>query len=207
MTPLRSIDGYIDVLLNDYASELGGIPQQYLKRISHSTKTIVDLINGLMAYISLGHNKIVETRVDANILVNRVIADLIDAEMKQRAKIDIHALTPAIGDESLLEHVWMNLISNALKFSAERSVPEIEIGCTEDRQEVSYFVKDNGIGFDMKYHDRLFEVLRRLQPEEKYKGAGIGLALVKQLVMRMGGTVRAESTPEKGACFYFTLHR
>ncbi len=117
----------------------------------------------------------------------------------------MHALPAAKGDQSLIKQVWINLVSNAIKYSRYKPKTTIEIGAYEKKNQVVYFVKDDGAGFDMQYYDKLFGVFQRLHSQEEFEGTGIGLAIVQKIVQRHNGTVWAEAKLDKGACFYFSL--
>ena len=121
------------------------------------------------------------------------------------AAIEIAQLPPALGDRSLLKQVWVNLIGNALKYSAKIAQPRVEVGARSDGAQTVYWVRDNGAGFDMRYADKLFGVFQRLHRAEEFEGTGIGLAIVQRVVTRHGGRVWAEGKPGEGACFYFAL--
>ena len=124
---------------------------------------------------------------------------------QRQVEVDIGALPQAHADNGLLKQVWVNLLSNALKYTRGRSVARIEVGSMDDRGEVVYFVRDNGAGFDMAYADKLFEVFQRLHLVEEYEGTGVGLVPVQQIIRRHGGRVWAEAEEDEGATFYFTL--
>ena len=125
----------------------------------------------------------------------------------QRVKLVGHPLPAAKGDRALLRQVWFNLLSNAVKYSSERLTPIIEWAGYSDEAEIVYYVKDNGVGFDMQYYDKLFSVFQRLHRAEDFAGTGIGLAIIKRIITRHGGRVWAEGKVNEGAVFYFTLPR
>ena len=123
------------------------------------------------------------------------------------ARIAISPLPPALADRSLLKQVWANLIGNALKYSFGRERPQIEVGARQEAEEDVYWIRDNGVGFDMRYAAKLFGVFQRLHREDKFPGTGVGLAIVQRVITRHRGRVWAESLPDEGACFYFSLPR
>ncbi len=131
--------------------------------------------------------------------------ELTTPEIREQIDFHVSSLPPAVGDSTLIHQVWMNLISNAIKFSSKRDRPVIEVGFQRSAQKIIYFVRDNGAGFDMQYADKLFGVFQRLHSEKEFEGTGVGLAIVQRLVHRHGGKVWAESQMDKGTTFYFTL--
>ena len=140
-------------------------------------------------------------------LVNSVFDELTTPETRGRIDLYVGPLPPAMGDRMLIHQVWQNLIANAIKFSSKRERSIIEIGEQQSNMETIYYVQDNGVGFDMQYAHKLFNVFERLHGESDFKGTGIGLAIVQRLIHRHGGRVWAESEVDKGATFFFTLPR
>ena len=138
-------------------------------------------------------------------LVNLVKEDLLFDDGDNIPEFNIKELPPAKGDQSLIKQVWINLISNAIKYSTYKPTTNIEIGAYEKESMVVFYVKDKGAGFDMQYYDKLFGVFQRLHSQEEFEGTGIGLAIVQKIVHRHNGTVWAESTLNEGSCFYFSL--
>jgi len=138
-------------------------------------------------------------------LVNSVREELLFEDSENRIEFNVNILPPAKGDPSLIKQVWINLISNAIKYSKYKLKTNIKIGAYEKDKLVVYYVKDNGAGFDMQYYDKLFGVFQRLHSQEEFEGTGIGLAIVQKIVHRHNGTVWAESILNEGACFYFSL--
>ncbi len=164
------------------------------------------LIDDLLAYSQLGKQALQHSPVLMNDLINSVVEEL--RTIYPEGKVFIDALAPCVGDERMLRQVFMNLLSNAFKFSSNRATNRvIKIGCIERASENLYFVKDNGAGFDMQYKDRLFNVFQRLHSQEEFSGTGMGLAIVKRIVTLHGGTVGADGKPDAGATFYVALPR
>jgi len=161
------------------------------------------LIDDLLAFSRLGPKNVQKADVDMAKMVANVVHDI--GQMDHKAQIYIGDLSPAPADASLLTQVWMNLVSNGIKYSSKKDSPEVFIGSTATEQEVTYFVKDNGSGFNMQYTDKLFGVFQRLHSDQEFEGTGIGLAIVKRIITRPGGRVWAESKENEGATFYFTL--
>lgn len=144
---------------------------------------------------------VVYSEINMMKLVKSVISEL----SLNNIKITQYVLLPSRGQESMIRHVWMHLISNAIKYSKSRAYSRIEVGCYEKYNHIVYYVKDNGIGFDMKYYNKLFVIFQRLHPQGNFEGAGIGLAVVKKMIYHHHGHVWAESQLDNGACFYFSL--
>ncbi|MES2374242.1 MAG: ATP-binding protein [Bacteroidota bacterium] len=202
--PLRIMDGYSDILLEDHSHQLDNEGKRILDIIMNNARRMGKLIDALLNLSRLGRKELSVKPINMNDLLKKVINDQ-PFPGNRSVDVRIADLFPAIGDAELLEHVWGNLISNALKYSSKVESPEIEINSMENGQEVTYSVKDNGVGFDMKYSDKLFGVFQRLHKMDEYEGTGIGLALVQRIVTKNSGRVWAESEPGKGATFYFTL--
>jgi light-regulated signal transduction histidine kinase (bacteriophytochrome) len=162
------------------------------------------LIDDLLAFSRLGRQEPAKRPVDMTGLAREVIDELPGSVA---AVIELPALPPAHADRGLLKQVWANLVSNALKYSGKRPEPRIEIGGKENGVENVYWVRDNGVGFDMKYAGKLFGVFQRLHRQDEFDGTGVGLAIVQRVVARHGGRVWAEGKPGDGACFHFSLPR
>ena len=205
-TPLRAIDGFGAILEEDHHDALGPVGRQRLATIRRNTQRMGQLIDDLLAFAQLGRAPMAAGKVDMAVLVQDVIQELrahgIGAES---VEIEVKPLPPARGDAALLRQVWMNLLANALKFSAAAARPRIEVEGGVAGEECLYYVRDNGTGFDMKYYDKLFGVFQRLHGAEEYAGTGVGLAFVKRIVVRHGGSISAESAVGAGATFRFTL--
>jgi signal transduction histidine kinase/DNA-binding LacI/PurR family transcriptional regulator len=204
-TPLRAIDGFSRLLVEDYEAALPEEAQKYLRRIQHNVKRMDDLINDLLMLSRIGRKMLQVEDVDMNQLVQEVLDDFrADNELKQ-AEIVVESLPPCKADRSLLKLVWVNLISNAIKYSSKCENPRIEVQHITQHHSTVYLVKDNGVGFDMRYVEKLFGVFQRLHGANEYEGTGIGLATVRRIIGRHGGTVWAEAELGKGATFYFTI--
>ena len=204
--PLRAMDGFSRILMEDYAPQLPSEAGRYLRTIRESAQQMGGLIDDLLAFSRLSRQPLNKQPVDTADLVRQVIESLSGEQEGRRVEISLGELPVCQGDPVLLKQVWVNLISNALKFTRGREVARIEIGSTagEDSEPV-YFVKDNGVGFDMQYADKLFGVFQRLHRDDEFEGTGIGLAIVQRIIHRHGGRVWAEAAPSVGATFYFTL--
>lgn len=207
--PLRAIDGFSRILLEDYAPQLSPDAQRYLQRVRERTQQMGRLIDDLLALSRLDRQPLNKQNVAMRAIVEQVLESLEDDRRGRQVEIELGELPECNGDPALLRQVWMNLLSNALKFTRGREVALIEVGGSiETNSGCIYFVRDNGAGFDMQYANRLFGVFQRLHKAEEFEGTGIGLVIVQRIVHRHGGRVWAEARVDQGATFYFTLaHR
>ncbi|MCX6899746.1 MAG: PAS domain S-box protein [Verrucomicrobia bacterium] len=203
--PLRAIDGFANMLVEDHAKQLDEEGQRELGVISHETKRMGQLIDDLLSFSRMSRQSAQLAEVDMEALAQEVFNECAARASGRKLQFKLHPLPPARCDRALLRHVLVNLISNAIKYSRPKTVAEIEMGGRTENSELLYYVKDNGVGFDMKYVSRLFGVFQRLHREEEFEGTGVGLAIVQRVIHRHGGRVWAESTLNEGATFYFTL--
>ena len=203
--PLRHINGFTDLLLQS-GSALSEHNQRYLGLISTAAKQMNQLIDDLLDFSRNSRVEIQQTKVDLQEMIEKILQDS-QPEMANRKIIFEKQPLPSVqGDPSLLRQVFCNLILNAVKYSRKRDVAKIEIGCAEKtKNEVIIFVRDNGVGFDMKYADKLFGVFQRLHGQDEFEGTGIGLANVRRIVARHGGRTWAEAKVDEGATFFVTL--
>ncbi|WP_315730362.1 MULTISPECIES: PAS domain S-box protein [unclassified Bradyrhizobium] len=202
--PLRAIDGFSRILLEDYSGKLDAEGQRVLNVVRDNAIKMARLIDDILAFSRAGRSEIAPARIDMDEAVRAVIEELAPAVAGRKLTFDIKPLAPAQGDAAMIRRVWTNLIDNAVKFTAPKPDAVIEIGSTAGKDETTYYVKDNGAGFDMQYATKLFGVFQRLHGSE-FAGTGIGLAIVKRIVVRHGGRVWAEGKVNEGATFYFTL--
>ena len=203
--PIRAINAYTRILMEDYSEKFDTDGTKVLHSIIRNSKKMGELIDDLLAFSKLGRKQVTVSTIDMTALVNQVREELLFEEGETIPEFKVSILPPANGDQSLIKQVWINLISNAIKYSRNNPAIHIEIGAYEKNNDVVYYVKDNGAGFDMQYYDKLFGVFQRLHSQEEFEGTGIGLAIVQKIVHRNYGTVWAESTLNEGACFYFSL--
>lgn len=203
--PLRAINGYSTILKEDYARKMDDEANRLADKIITNAKRMGELIDDLIRFSQMGSKDIVYHNVDMHRLATNCAAELMQNESTAGYKVDIRQLPECRGDESLLKQVWMNLLSNAIKYTSRAKNPVITIGAKEEEDMVTYFVKDNGVGFDMKYADKLFGVFQRLHSTTDFEGTGIGLAFVKRIIVKHEGEIRAEGQLEAGATFYFSL--
>jgi signal transduction histidine kinase len=200
--PLRAVDGYARMLEEDYAGRLDEEGRRLLSVVRQSSTRMGQLIDDLLQFSRLGRQEPARQPVDMAGLAREVAAELKNGSS---ASIEIGELPRATVDRALMRQVWANLVGNALKYSGKRDDARIEIGGRRNGGENVYWVRDNGVGFDMRYVDKLFGVFQRLHRSEEFEGTGVGLAIVQRVVGRHGGRVWAESRPGDGACFHFAL--
>jgi len=205
MAPLRIIDGFSQVLLDDYRNKLDEEGFQTIQVIKRNATRMGDLVNDLLNLARLGRANLIKRNVNMNDLVTSVIDEMRFTTNKLAAKIKLKELKPADCDQVLIKQVWSNLLSNAIKYSKNRENPLIEIGCLEQNGQTVYYIKDNGVGFDLQYAGKLFGVFQRLHKPSEFPGTGVGLAIVHRIVTRHLGKVWADAKVNEGAVFYFTL--
>jgi signal transduction histidine kinase len=203
--PIRAINGYAQILEEDYTGKFDEDGTKALHSIMANSKKMGCLIDDLLAFSRLGREQVTVSEINMNTLVTSVIEELLTEDPENRVKLKLSPLPHARVDPALIKQVWINLISNAIKYSKYKPKTNIEIGASKDDGFVVYHVKDHGAGFDMQYYDKLFGVFQRLHSQEEFEGTGIGLAIVQKIVHRHNGTVWAESKPDEGTCFYFSL--
>jgi len=202
--PLRSIDSFSKILLTDF-EDLDPEAIRLLNIISQSSRNMGRLIEDLLSYLKVGRTELNLSTIKMNELVQLILKQLNKFTLTNNYNINIEDLINVPIDKVLLQQVWNNLISNAIKFTSKSLHPEIHIGSYSGNNEVVYFIRDNGVGFDKNYINRLFGVFQRLHSADEFEGTGIGLAIVRKAVIMHGGRVWAESDEGKGATFYFTL--
>ena len=194
------------MLEEDHAAELTSEARQSLGRITANASKMDKLIDDLLALSKVSMQSLHTGKVEMNELVRSVYQEVLETQPDRRVDCRIAPLPPAVGDPSLLRQVWYNLINNALKFTRGKEDIHIEIGGNVAGPEfATYFIRDNGAGFDMRYADKLFGAFQRLHRPTDFEGTGIGLALVHRIIHRHGGTIWAEGAENKGAFFAFTL--
>jgi light-regulated signal transduction histidine kinase (bacteriophytochrome) len=203
--PLRAADGFSRILVEDFADQLTPDATRYLHLIRTNTQQMGQLIDDLLAFARLSRQPLTTQTIAPADLVRKVLADLHDEHPDRRVEIQIDDLPVCRADPSLFQQVFVNLLGNAFKFTRQREIGQIEIGCDLRDGVHVYFVKDNGIGFDMQYVHKLFGVFQRLHRAEDYEGTGVGLATVQRIIRRHGGHIWAESEVNQGTTIYFTL--
>jgi PAS domain S-box-containing protein len=203
--PLRAIDGFSRMLLRDFAAQLPDEGQRRLHVVRESAQHMGQLIDDLLAFSRLGHFAVQRQPVAPGELARLVLAELKHEQADRHIDILIGNLPVCQADPALLKQVFVNLLTNALKFTRPREVAHIEVDWMLVDEKPVYFVRDNGVGFDMQYADKLFGVFQRLHRTEDFEGTGVGLAIVQRIILRHGGRIWAEAVVDQGATFYFTL--
>jgi signal transduction histidine kinase len=203
--PLRHINGFVRILLEDYGQSLQEEAKKLLDRVAAGCDRMDLLTNELLQFSRFARQPISKSNLETTLLVQQVIDELDLKHREKPAELIVHDLPPCMADRQLLQQVFQNLIGNALKFSGKADHPRIEIGTLQQEGQTVFYVKDNGVGFEMQYADRLFGAFQRLHKNEDFPGTGIGLFLANNIITRHGGKVWAEAEPGAGATFFFTL--
>jgi len=203
-TPLRAVNGYAKMLEEDYANLFDSEGRRMLTEVQDNAKKMGALIDDLLAFSRLGRKEIKKSLVNMTRLVESALAEL-HTSGQVTAVVTIDNLYPVITDATLMNQVWVNLISNAIKYSSNNKKPDINIKSEKKDGKVIYSISDNGVGFDMKYAHKLFGVFQRLHSSQDFEGTGVGLALVHRIITKQGGTIWVNAEINKGATFYFSL--
>lgn len=203
--PLRAVDGFSQAVLEDFGEQLPEEGRRNLRTIRQGAQRMGELIDDLLTFARLNRQELNGRMIETNQLVRSILDELGSPWSDRKVELKLGDLPGCLGDPSLLKQVWINLLSNALKYTGKRERAIIEIGCVQQEGRSTYFVRDNGTGFDMKYHHKLFGVFQRLHRAEDYEGTGVGLAIVQRIIHRHGGRIWAEAAEDRGATFYFTL--
>ncbi len=203
--PLRAVDAFTQILLNEHGADLAPEPREYLQLVRDNTVQMGNLIDDLLAFARLGRQPLTKQAVTLGPIVGQVLTQQRALSGERAVDVKVADLPPVSGDPALLKQVLVNLIGNAFKYTKRRADAAIEIGSDDVDGERVFFVRDNGAGFDMEYAGQLFKVFQRLHRVEEFEGTGVGLAIVQRIINRHGGRVWADATVGEGATFYFTL--
>jgi PAS domain S-box-containing protein len=203
--PLRAIDGFSRILLEDYSGQLDAEGKRACDVISENARKMSQLINDLLTFSRLTRSEIQDLQIDMGRMVDSVYHELAGEEKRKQVRLVVDPLPMIKGDPAMMRHVWSNLIENALKFTGNKESPEIHIRASREKKRIIFLVEDNGVGFDMQYSEKLFQVFQRLHSPKEFQGSGVGLAIVQRVVERHGGRVWAKGEPGLGASFYFSL--
>lgn len=204
--PLRAVAGYSGILKEDYYDKLDDEGKRTLKIIIKNTNRMGQLIDDILAFARYHRTEIKQFRLDISAMFSEALHHLIQLENNSRKlEFQVNKMPDVYGDREMINQMIINLVSNALKYSRPKELTEIQVGCTKNKDEVVYFIKDNGVGFDERYKNKLFGVFQRLHKDTEFEGTGVGLAIVQRIIHRHGGKIWAESKLNEGATFYFTL--
>jgi|GEM_PF-2663402 len=203
--PLRHIDGYSSIILEEFSEQIPQEAQQYLNRIRRSIRHMSDLIDGLLRLSRVNQQPLTIKTIDPLPIVQAVWDELDIIRAGREIELHIEPLPTCQADSLLLHQIFTNLMHNALKYTSQRPKAVISIGSLQRDLQTIYYVRDNGVGFDMRYAEKLFGIFQRMHSEKDFEGTGIGLALVQRIINRHGGRIWAEAAVDQGACFYFNL--
>jgi len=204
-SPLRSIDGFSQALLEDYEARLDETGQDYLRRLRNASQKMGDLIDGILRLSRLTRSEMHHVPTNLSVLAEEIAGRLQEMQPERRAKFDIDKDLTANGDPQMLRVLLENLLGNAWKFTGKKPQAKIEFSMDQNNGRKAYFIRDNGAGFDMAYADKLFGAFQRLHEARDFPGTGIGLATVQRIINRHGGEIWAEGKVGQGATFHFTL--
>ncbi|MFI5251254.1 MAG: ATP-binding protein [Bacteroidota bacterium] len=206
--PLRAINGFTSLIMENHASNLDEEGKRLLNIVKLNANRMGQLLDDMVAYSRINRQELEPmTLVDMNKMVNEIIGELQKDHPDDTLSFKIHDIAPVVCNAQMIHQVWANLISNAVKFTAGRAEKIVEIGSTEEKQEIIYFVKDSGVGFDMQFAQNMFGMFQRLHPAKAFDGKGVGLAIVKRIINKHDGKVWSEGVVDKGATLYFSLPR
>ncbi len=205
--PLRAVHGYAQILKEDFGTQLTEEGNRVINNIMANAKKMGQLIDDLLTFSRLSRKELQKSNIAMREMVDSLCRELNVEHDHHQVQYLIKDLFPVKADSVTIKQVWTNLLSNAVKYSRKKGKSIIEIGSEENEHEVTYYVKDNGAGFDMRYADKLFGVFQRLHSETEFEGTGVGLAIVQRIIARHGGRVWAEGIVNEGATFYFTLNK
>ena len=203
--PLRSISGFTQILVEEYSSKLDDEGKRICSVIQENSLKMGNLIDDLLSFSRLNRTELKKGLINMKDIVNSAFSELTDESSVKRIQFKMGDICNSSGDPNLLKQVWINLISNAIKYSSKKEKAIITIGCKKEEGYCVYHIKDNGVGFDMAYMDKLFGVFQRLHSQKEFDGTGVGLAIVQRIVLRHGGKVWAKGELDKGAEFYFSI--
>lgn len=203
--PLRFIGGYAQILEEDYKEKLDAEGNRIIATIQKNAERMGQLIDDLLDFSRMGRKELMLATINVDEIVSEILEEFQVNKLLDNVEVKQHVLGKVRADRSMFKQVWINLISNAIKYSRKQHNSKVEIGRLETDREIQFYVKDNGVGFDMQYAHKLFEVFQRLHKVQEFEGTGVGLALVKRIVVRHGGRVWAASRPGEGAVFYFSV--
>jgi ligand-binding sensor domain-containing protein/signal transduction histidine kinase len=203
--PVRRIEGLIQAVIEDFASQMNQAGKDFLEKIRESTGEMNQLIEEFLKLARIARQELDKTELDMSRLAAEVTDDLARTDPGRKVMVNIHPGLKAMGDTRLIRIVLQNLLGNAWKYTGKNPSAEIEFACRKDHHQAIFFIRDNGVGFDMNHYDKLFAPFMRLHSDDQFTGTGIGLATVKRIIVKHGGKIWAQSEPGKGSTFYFTF--
>jgi light-regulated signal transduction histidine kinase (bacteriophytochrome) len=203
--PLRAVEGFARIMIDDFASQLDPEARRCIDIIVTSTKQMERLIDALLSFSRLSQVPIEKIMLNMTSMAKAATQEALSLQPAATIDFRIPSLLQGFGEPGLIRQVFVRLFSNAIKFTRSQPQAVVEVGSFEEDGSTVYFVKDNGVGFDMRYASKLFGMFQRLHRTEEFEGAGAGLAIVKRIIQRHGGRTWAEGNPNEGACFYFSL--
>ena len=203
--PLRGIHGYMNIFQEEYGHQLDDKARQLTSKVMSNARDMGSLITSMLDFFRMGRTELRKTNVALQPIVSDICQQFREQEKDRHIDFKLHHLPEVIADETLIQQVWTNLISNAVKYTRQRDHATIEIGVEAHDNRYVFFVQDNGAGFDMQYYDKLFGIFQRLHTSEQFEGTGLGLSIVQRIVNKHGGRIWANATEGAGATFYFSL--
>lgn len=204
--PLRRVSGFSRMLQQNHTAAMDDDEaKRLIDRIAVNVTAMEKLIDDLLAFSKFQRQELSKSSIGMEKMVQGILYEFTSQEPSRTFDIEVLPLEPAYGDVSMIRQVWINLLSNAIKYSRKKDITKINVSCKKEEGKVTYSVSDNGAGFDMAYSDKIFGVFQRLHSVSEFEGTGVGLALVKNIIERHGGTIGFESEVDKGTTFYFTL--
>lgn len=203
--PLRAVNGYAQILKEDYGTQLDPEANRIMNAIMSNAHMMGQLIDDLIAFSRISRKEVAHHQINMKQLAETCLQEIQEINGRKKYDVQIDQMPNCYGDQSMIKQVWLNLISNAVKYSSRENAPRIEIGYKTDDKGHIYFIKDNGVGFDMQYAHKLFGVFQRLHSPEAFEGTGVGLALAKRIINKHSGDIWAESAPGQGATFFISL--
>ncbi|MEJ5961229.1 sensor histidine kinase [Pedobacter immunditicola] len=203
--PLRAINGFTQILLEDFANQMDPEAQSFLNEILGNSKIMGQLIDNLLEFSRIGKQQLTLFKVNTKELIETIVTDLQQLDPHRKVQVTINELESIKADKNMLKQVFINLISNAFKYTSKKSEAKIEIGSYLEGNRCIYYIKDNGAGFDMKYYDKLFGVFQRLHSSNEFEGTGVGLAIINRIIIKHNGQVWAKAKVNEGASFFVSL--
>ncbi|NEV94005.1 GHKL domain-containing protein [Psychroflexus sp. YR1-1] len=204
-TPLRAIYGFSQVLLEDFVHQMDEEAQTLFAEIIENTRKMGDLIDNLLEYARINKQNVFQTKIDVQELVETLVQELKQLYPERHISVSLKKLPEMQGDHNMIKQVFSNLLSNSFKYTGKKEKSVIEVGSYTEQDEIVYFVKDNGAGFDERYYNKLFGVFQRLHSSTEFEGTGVGLAIVEKIVHKHQGRVWAEGKLGEGACFFISF--